>query len=233
VNIVLYHIHYGDFSYIDNAEKAIAAAKKAYPGATVWQIRDPQTPTFKGADRSMVLTSPVAEASLNQVRCFAYRDILSVIPENEQVIFIDTDVLIGEELDVFDWNFDVGLTWRDTLRSMPYNFGVIFARNTASARSFFAKLAEIAQGFPGGIWYVDQISLAMLMGVGYPEKRRISVYMDEAVYIVGAKIFTFPCDKYNFSPDLPPKQKLPVAHFKGQRKQWLDNYYKEFIDAAV
>jgi hypothetical protein len=221
MNIVLYHIHYGDFTYIDNAEKAIAAAKKAYPGGTVWQIRDEVTPKFKGADRELVLPGTVPQSVLNNIRCRAYRVILSSIPENEEVIFIDTDVLLGEELDVFDWPFDVGLTKRDILPSMPYNFGVIFARNTAATREFFHQLADIASGFPAGIWYVDQISLAMRMGVGSDGYRRTDA-QDAAVKI-------FPCEKYNYSPDTPPDKRLPVVHFKGGRKHMLDQYYRDFL----
>ena len=55
---------------------------------------------------------------------------------NDDIVFLDCDMLVLQDIsDIFNNDFDIGLTVRGN-GSIPYNGGVVFAKNTKDAHSF-------------------------------------------------------------------------------------------------
>ena len=151
-------------------------------------------------------------------------------------IFLDIDAfLIHPVSNVFDNNFDVGLTHRHIVGQMPINEGVIFANTTnkAAVIKFFdsylasylvaecsEKVAKIYQNIRR--WRGGQLAINAAAG-GF---QFYSTSVDVTEY--GTSIAYLPCSKYNLSQidekevtkDL--RNRCCVLHLKGNRKSWIE-----------
>lgn len=123
-------------------------------------------------------------------------------------VFIDTDVMCNRRVDhVFDEDFDVGLTDSPLkLPLMPFNDGVIFAKDTPGAQLYFDMVMEMSNRIPrmdGG--YLHQIAMCAAYHV---LKDRV-------------KFKILPHAEYNFSPGNTEPTEAYFIHLKGKRKALL------------
>lgn len=164
-------------------------------------------------------------------------------------ILVDPDLLAQRRLDdVFEEDFDVGLTWRAVDETRQFtdfaqhgntqhiNAGVVFLnprRKDAVVRFFEACLADLLSlEAPFWQWYGDQEVLQRVSGVGADK-----AYHPEIRDIDGVRIRQFPCQDYNFSPPyLPSGQPCAnhypdpcIVHFKGRRKGVMFHYAQHYL----
>ncbi len=155
----------------------------------------------------------------------------------EHTIFLDSDILINGDLSpVFDYDFDVSLTYRDEDK-WPINAGINFAhgqRIDGAARFHRRWLRRFRSQHHGrGVWGGDQDALReMFSAVDFA---RDDIFCHD---LDGIKVLFLPCSAYNFSTSMQcemdghyPEKK--VLHFKGRRKPHLFPYWRTYIKRAA
>ena len=177
---------------------------------------------------------PVSTASVMLDRTRAQKAYIDAYDFAEPLIFIDTDMLLNQDLGpLFEQDFDIGLTWRP-LAAEPINGGLILVNNRrpAEARAFFDEfLALYEQSFSEqATWFGDQAALCRLLdvpahGTELPRPQRLGA----------ARIQFFPCDTFNFTPLnhaaalASPLDDKAVLHFKGPRKWMMHLYWQAYL----
>ncbi len=150
------------------------------------------------------------------------------------IVILDSDILINAPLKpIFEVDFDVALTWRES-KNQPINGGFLILNNLRPdvSRRFFQKFSSIYcdRYADQGAWYGDQLALRDCVGLTLAELRTRKV-----VEVDGCRILLLPCDIYNFSPenkyteintDRPEKV---VLHFKGERKRLMGPYWYAWL----
>ena len=234
LNYVDVKLHPGHFDYLDILRRFVERIRRHCPGAMVYLA------TAGGARHGALAADDVAVAELEldatrpmYERATALLGYLRSAAFARDTVFLDADALVNRPLDdVFELGFDVGLTYRELVRLMPVNEGVIFlcARRPERVRRFFETrlatydaLAVDARitGFYGDIkrWRGGQLSLNALA----QDLRPYSPYrLDETA---GARLRFLPCDTFNFAGGegeaASASERLDerfVVHFKGMRK---------------
>lgn len=146
---------------------------------------------------------PCAKEIAMAVRAHAYAKLRKDVRGN--LLLLDTDIEALKPVDVWDEDFDIGLTKTgEATPLMPFNGGVIFAKDTHKAQGFLNEVARCTNVVPKGfnfLWYIDQLAL------GYVAKgdSRVRVFPEEYNYIP------------RFSGDKPD---VYFLHYKGPRKSW-------------
>lgn len=159
-------------------------------------------------------------------------------PSERASVFMDTDVVMNRDpAEVFQQQFDIGLTWRTGFPDAPFNGGLIFAGPGDKALGFLTDARACYDSMVGSPavgalfsrsikgWWGDQFALAAL--VGYREFAR---RQSDGALVNDALVAYLPCERFNFtlepgnrySPD-DLRQKSCV-HFKGNRKHLLEKY---------
>ena len=151
----------------------------------------------------------------------------------EHTIFLDSDILINGDLSpVFDYDFDVSLTYRDEDK-WPINAGINFAhgqRIDGAARFHRRWLQRFRSHHHGrGVWGGDQDALREMFSA--LDFARDDIFCHD---LDGIKVLFLPCSTYNFSTAMQcemdghyPHKK--VLHFKGRRKPHLFPYWRRYI----
>lgn len=163
---------------------------------------------------------------------------LDYVKEAEgHTIFLDSDILINGDLSlVFDYDFDVALTYRDE-EKWPINAGINFAhggRIGGAARFHRRWLGRFrSQHQLSSVWGGDQDALREIFSA-------VDFARDDAFChdLDGIKVLFLPCSTYNFSTSMKcemdghyPEKK--VLHFKGRRKPHLFPYWRTYIKRAA
>lgn len=161
-------------------------------------------------------------------RLMAERDFLSDSENDQNIAFVDFDVLVNGSLnDVFLEPFDVALTCRPH-PEMPVNAGVVLtrARRRLEALAFFDRLLGIyEQHFKGDLWWADQRALALLIG-----DEGCRTPPPPSVETEGIYIRLLPVDEFNYTPDrarhlLRVADNVKILHFKGNRKPLMRDHW--------
>lgn len=149
------------------------------------------------------------------------------------VVFVDSDILFNANLDdVFEWNFDVALTYRDQ-EHWPINSGIGFVHrdNLARGIAFHEKWLELVQGTYADTadWGADQDAAQELLSEA--DFTRADAYLHRQN---GFGVLLLPCADYNFSSasgtpmtGVYPDKK--VLHFKGHRKPSMSAHWKRHL----
>ncbi|NES81875.1 MAG: hypothetical protein F6K10_10985 [Moorea sp. SIO2B7] len=155
---------------------------------------------------------------------------------SSDVVFLDADILVNKNLEsVFEKDFNVGLTYRETHKTMPVNGAVIFVSNTNKeyALHFLNKIHDIytEKYLNHSLWWGDQYALIDAIG-----HEKFLHRTSEFIQIDRVKILLLPCDYYNFSPqpnfssiafELSDKK---IIHFKGKRKKLINPYWMTYLN---
>jgi len=84
----------------------------------------------------------------NTVKLKIWVEQLQKARKGDKLAFFDADMLIMRDFSqVFNYNFDVAYTYRMDYGRLPLNGGVMFAKPTRKAKSFFRKFLEINNYF--------------------------------------------------------------------------------------
>lgn len=132
------------------------------------------------------------------------------------MMFLDTDVLCNVPADPFVEDFDIGLTTTaETFPLMPFNAGVVFAKDTPAAQEFMDAVMAFANHYPvvDSFWYLNQIALA-------------AAYMRLKDRV---KIKVFPHELYNFAPNGIEPTAAHFIHLKGNRKGMLVDFLRQVM----
>ncbi len=110
---------------------------------------------------------------------------------------------------------------------MPYNYGVIGARKSASTVAAWAWMANhiSRQGRKEQKWYGNQVALRELVG-GVSAEPVVAKHPWFSV-----SVHFIPCETYNYTPkdigeDIGEKVML---HLKGNRKDMIKHYYDRIM----
>lgn len=159
---------------------------------------------------------------------------LSMRPATGEVVcFLDVDAFMNKPLPDLGNDWDVAPTWRENMghlsQQMPYNYGVVFARQTVVAQAAWWWMAQhiYYQTPKHQKWYANQIALRELCG---PPADDISVREHEYFNVT---VKPLPGDIWNYTPegeeDVSDKY---FVHCKGNRKDLLAYYHTEIMEAA-
>lgn len=150
------------------------------------------------------------------------------------IVILDSDILINAPLrSVFDVDFDVAVTWRES-KVQPINGGFLILNNRRPivSRRFFQKFFSIylERHANQASWFGDQLALRDCVGLSLKQmKTRALVDVD------GCRVLLLPCDTHNFSPDnryseiRAERQDKVVLHFKGERKRLMAPYWHAWL----
>lgn len=197
--------------------------------------------TDKNTDFSLCRT-PIdsivrAEINANKLMMERTRTQLSYVessPFTAPIVILDSDILINAPLKpIFDLDFDVALTWRES-KAQPINGGFLILNNMRPdvSRRFFQKFSTIysERYADQAAWYGDQLALRDCVGLSIKEYGKRNL-----IEVDGCRILLLPCDSHNFSPenkyaeiraDRPEKV---VIHFKGERKRLMAPYWYAWL----
>jgi len=208
------------------AAMMIHSARERLGNATLVQLSDTKTPALAGVDtvlRDERFALAEFPLSVNRLR----RLYIESAQFNEDTVFADTDVLFNGPLDeVFDQDFDVGLTWREGYPKMPFNLGVIFVRPGCAALAFWRTLEHriTQRDRAERAWFGAQLALPEMLGNPHLDgtfaRTRNLCWAD-------TKVRLFPCTRYNYTPlswPEPVDERL-VLHFLGEFKKHMRKYH--------
>ncbi len=158
---------------------------------------------------------------------------------NGPTVLIDVDLLIQKNpFEIFDGEFDVGLTYTDDPALHPFNSGVIFVDPSRPPiiQRYFDLLAERVQNYAPEYqeWYGDQMAIAaMLDDPDYSATSPAIIDQEKD----GILYRLWPTALWNYSLPLDAKNKPVFAttsdpgilHFKGERKALMLRYAVEVL----
>jgi len=212
------------------------SARLSHPGAVCTLLTEAATDVrgIRGAVRRLDL--PIDHGALMFSRSVAQLACIEQDDFDRPLVLLDSDILLRGSLQpLFDEDFDVGVTWRES-RTMPINGGLLVLNNRRPevVRTFFRRFVAIYReryhSDGNAAWYGDQLALRDSVGLEHHEMHNREVYEHD-----GCRIRFLPCETYNFSPDnrlaaivdgLPDKL---VLHFKGQRKRLMEPFWDAFL----
>jgi len=220
------------------------SVRLAMPDADIVQLSDNESAIIENVDE-IYRCGPKPKYLMPARMKYQYEYLKHHCPYGENVIFIDPDIIVQHDLsDVFDDNFDVGLTWRDNLgqlsEQMPFNAGVVFCVNKMASKLFFLTAYNMIEHGIENVkqWYGDQLAMIDIVGrENY--KNRTSDYIETKDIVFKM----FPCASYNYSPVgeeilrvLHPSENCKtfdrlktkhVLHFKGGLKDHMTSYWEK------
>ena len=224
----------------------IESVREWMPDAIISQISDHNTKRLKGVDEFISMNGE-CEYLMPARMLFQWKFLRTFCVEDEHVVFVDPDIVFQHGMEhVFEAEFDIGLTWRDNLgqlsENMPFNAGVVFARNNVGGRRFFEMAYNMLTTAPEQIkkWYGDQLAMYDIFGKARYKYRGES----DIIFNTGNEILfkLFPCDEYNYSPQgdemyramnngencltIERLMAKKVVHFKGGLKDSMVEYWK-------
>jgi len=170
-------------------------------------------------------------------RSYAQLAFLQAHDFRSHVIFLDTDILINENLDAaLNWTeFDIALTLRDDPKGMPINGGVmlISQRSPQTAINFFKNFYQrYVDAFSDEAqWWGDQKALVDVL----TQSGQSLLGLGEQT-IGDMRLLLLPCATHNYSPDFAQELDMygagagkKVIHFKGARKQYMQPFWESCI----
>lgn len=181
------------------AYKMVASVRK-FADCEALQLTDMETPAMDGC-------TPIRrDYDGENMTVFKLEHLANL---DGELLILDTDLLVKRDItNIFQFDFDVALTWRDgpiwaedgtdITKLMPINTGVMFSRS----QRFWQVCFEWAKEHPGG-WYSDQLAVSA-------QWRRFNV-------------LRLNCDNFNYTPNSKSEDVSSryVVHYKGKRKAWM------------
>lgn len=222
--------------YVDMIGMLFASARLAHPDSRCTVLTAPDTDLSslpKWVYRTRAQVDPahlMRDRMAAQIALMEQEDAFDL-----PLVLIDSDALVTRPLtEVFATEFDVGLTWRPDVETMPFNGGVMFFGNKRpeTARAFLKKVLAIydERHSHRSRWFGDQTAIAEFVGLGVDE-----IPGTPAVEREGVRVSFFPCESYNYSPPNSlgairrPLAEKAILHFKGDRKRLMPCYFDAYI----
>ncbi len=190
------------------------------------------------------------ELDTNQLmlsRLMAQIEFLKQCPLDQDVVLIDSDILILGNLDpIFEQEFDIAFTCLDpenkkrlkTSSEHAINGGVIFIHHTQRVRAiaFLEKVYICYQDkyMSYAAWLGDQCALLSTVGA-----QRFYSRTSARLYAENTQILLFDFDVYNFSPKkhissfLSRGNNALIIHFRGKRKEFMPLYWRWYLSRQI
>ena len=156
----------------------------------------------------------------NSIKLKIWNDVIQ--NTNKHVVLLDCDTLVVDNfLEVFDEDFDIGITFRDKPNA-PYNGGVIFVKPTNKSKQFFKLFLEINNSF---MIDTKKHKIYDKKYTGY-NQAALGCILEEYNNDNKFKIKEFPCNIYNLCNNyntytyINPK----IIHIKMKLREDLQNY---------
>lgn len=193
------------------AKLMIESARLLMPNANIFQLTDGQ---------SEAIARPIR---LPGDMPMGVRRVLLYNKCEGDWLFIDSDIIFNKDVrDVFrdirgvpTSDFDLAVTDRigtsmegtEYADAMPYNFGVIFSRNTRVWREIYNNLIQLSPKQQE--WEGEQLMLAELV-------KRNQGGKEYNIKILPGKVYNYPPEKKG-----EDTSHAAIVHFKGPRKEWM------------
>lgn len=226
--VAFFYVDFGDPAYRLMAEMMIASVHLTNPDYSTVMLTDSDSVRLGGTDLTARANYRITKDQLMPARMILIDAFLKQADGN--VVFADPDVLFINKIDMFSFEFDVGLTWRDNFPSMPFNTGVMATRTTEAALEYWKTASIASQGLPDPLstWYGDQIAVAMAAGLNAFHGRTSDTF-----HAGNALIKLFTCAKYNYSPDEYSPHDANIIHLKGDRKSLMIQYFRDLCEKEL
>jgi hypothetical protein len=184
--------------------------------------------------------APVIREELLLSRAKAYLDLVQRFHWETPLLLLDYDILLLKKLDqLFTSEYDVFLTYRDYMKGMPINGGVVMLNNIrpAACVRFYERVVQAYIDLPKNVlqWWGDQMSLSKVALDG-----AFAETLGQPAILTpdGIRLRLLSRDFYNFTPyDVDSGSAIPdivdektkehilnnvaIAHFKGPRKHLM------------
>lgn len=205
-----------------------------HPEAVVSVITDERSSFATLRGQIDVHRYPIDRAALMLERTAAQLRFIEEYAFDAPLVLLDSDILLNASLaSVFERDFDVALTWRESA-DMPINGGLILLNNRrreAVLGFFRAFLARYRSEFArDGSWFGDQRALHALLGL-----ESTAIAQLEQITVGDCRVLLLPCEQHNYSPAnraQAVRRRLvgrTVLHFKGERKRLMRLYWQAHL----
>ncbi|MDH3326105.1 MAG: class I SAM-dependent methyltransferase [Gammaproteobacteria bacterium] len=220
-SVVFFYVDFADPMYRLMVEMMAASVHMVLPDHDVVMLTDDGAIGLTGVDYIVKANTRFDKNNLMPAR-MRMIDAYIQSKKEEEIIFTDADILFFTGINFFQSEFDVALTWRGDFPSMPFNTGVMATRTTKEALNFWRLASEACQTLPAQVhgWYGDQISVAMTVGLNDFYSRT-----GDTILSGNAVVKLFPCEKYNYSPNIYGVYDADILHFKGERKKLMVKFF--------
>lgn len=209
-----------------------------HPGCAKSILTDKKTVFRKMPAEVNIVQFDVDPSKTMYSRMLAERQFLESSPFNENIVLLDSDMLIQSNLNhVFSESFDVAMTYRDKNQllgkrvDLAINGGILFFKEGAQERalSFFSDLLTLFEekyNTPDLWWWGEQHALMDYVGNENLPDSGIAYLHKNSI-----KIGLFPGIIYNYSPEAEEVDRGLLAdkhilHFKGKRKSLMPTHWK-------
>ena len=187
---------------------------------------------IKIKDAVILPVNNVDQESLTLEIIKLHRNHLLSSKDDECWIVCDPDFLFfGDVFHVFRDDFDVAMTYRNSV-SMPYNSGIFFLRNNQGSASHFFKIqADIVEKEfkENARWFGDQLVLKHIIDHAfYDEVKKIYRYDGLKIKLLDSEIYNYSPNREH--PNLLLTPRCLAYHFKGRCRSYMRYFYKHYVD---
>jgi hypothetical protein len=220
--------------YLEMIEMMFSSARLFHKTITTTLLTDQQT-NFGGMfSKNRIVRYDMDTGQLMFERAAAQLRHVESSLNSAPMVLLDSDILLNGSLaDLFDLDFDVAVTWRES-KVMPINGGLLVLNNRRPevTKEFFRRFVNIYQEkyLDKAAWFGDQLALRDVIGIPLRD-----FHKERLITVQGCKVLLLHCDEFNFSPqnhlqeictDLNDKV---VLHFKGERKRLMPLFWKAWL----
>lgn len=222
-----------DFHYVDMISTMFKSARLFHPGCRCVVLTDAETDFLPIEALAEIRRYDIDPRRIILSRLIAQIDYLKNYAGNDDILFIDSDIILNANLDhVFDQAFDIAVTYRPSKKDMPVNGGMLFVsmRRKDRALAFFERVYDtyMSKYVSNDVWWGDQFALRDVIKV---KDFAANTVLD----VDGIKVLFLSCNEYNFKPAESHRAILfalegkKAIHFQGRRKKIMRLYWEIYL----
>ncbi len=204
-----------------------------HPGCKCIVLTDNNTDNFPMASECEIKRFDIDPRKIILSRLIAQIEYLKKYAVHEDVLFLDSDIIVNANLEhVFNQDFDIAVTFRESKKGMPVNGGMLFVSGRRKERSlaFFERVYAIYMNTYAhhDVWWGDQFALRDALNLR-------DFTANTVVDADGVRVLLLSCDEYNYHPPesyrsiLVELKNKKVLHFKDMRKKMMHLYWNIYL----
>ena len=223
-----------DDNHEENLNLMFSSVKRIYPKADLYVLTDTKS-KFIQKTKSKLVRYDLDSRYPILARNKAWYQFLE--RTDKSTIFLDSDILINDNFDeLMSLDFDIAFTFRDW-EKWPINLGIIYVKNNQNKKTYkFFK-----------DWYYQFLDLEIKQKVWggdqdliHSKFKMVDFSINQNFDIINndLKIKFLICKEYNYSSEInEPMLEFPdnakVLHFKGARKRYISECWRQMSDAPT